>query len=303
MTCSGLAARCPAKVNLELRVLGRRPDGYHELDTVFQAVDLWDELRVEPAGKLTLTCDHPGLSTDDDNLVLRAARSLARRTGREAYGALQLLKSIPVRAGLGGGSSNAAAALLLLDRFWSTNLDRSELSRLGAELGADVPFFLTGGTARGQGRGDRIEPLAFVGELPLLLGFPPHGTSTAEVFRRHASRLTPPGNGVSVPLLSGLKWPGENDFGVLANDLEAVVFEDWPELKRFRDALLEVGSRAALLSGSGSTVFGVFPGCESLRTAAGRLETRFPGWRILGTRAVEGAAEICSEGYHTSSDQ
>jgi 4-diphosphocytidyl-2-C-methyl-D-erythritol kinase len=283
-----VVAHCPAKVNLVLRVLGRRSDGYHELDTVFQAVDLWDTLEIRPADSLRLTCDDPGLAVDESNLVLRAARLLVERhADGPRHGALSLRKRIPVQAGLGGGSSDAAGALMLCDRFWSLGVGREGLEKLAAELGSDVPFFLTGGTARGQGRGERIAALPFVGERPVILGCPPFGISTEEVFGRLPSRLTLPANGVSVSLASAHKWPKDNDFGFLTNDLETVVFEGWPELKRFRDALVETGAAAALLSGSGSAVVGVFPGRGRPTAEAERLGARFPGWRVWATRLID----------------
>jgi 4-diphosphocytidyl-2-C-methyl-D-erythritol kinase len=282
-----VAIRCPAKVNLLLRVLGRRPDGYHELETVFQAVDVWDALTIRPSGTLTLHCDHPRLPVDESNLALRAAMLLRDRHGNsELGGRIVLYKTIPVEGGLGGGSSDAAASLLLCNRHWDLGVGRAELDALAAELGADVPFFLAGGTALGKGRGDCVEPLPFAGAAPVVLGCPPFGISTAEVFRRAGTRLTLPGNGVSVALLLAHKWPEDNDFRLLANDLEGVVFEGWPELKGFRDALLEAGAGAALLSGSGSTVFGVFTGPRTAARAAKRVQTRFREWRVLMTRFV-----------------
>ena len=284
-----LSVVCPAKVNLELHVLGRRTDGFHELDTVFQAVDLWDELSIGPSDELVLECDAPGIPIDDRNLVLRAALLLRGRHHAGVPGArFRLRKSIPVQAGLGGGSSNAAAALLLCDRHWGLGMARADLEAAARELGSDVPYFLTGGTARGRGRGDRVDALPFVGEGAVLLGCPPFGIPTSEVFGRVSARLTRFGNGVSVPILSAHKWPEDNDFGFLANDLEAVVFEGWPELKVFRDALLEAGARAALLSGSGSTVYGVFPGSAAAARAAKPVRTRFPQWRVIETRFVQG---------------
>jgi 4-diphosphocytidyl-2-C-methyl-D-erythritol kinase len=197
-----------------------------------------------------------------------------------------LRKSIPLQAGLGGGSSDAAAALILCNRHWDLGLGPGQLALLAAELGADVPFFLTGGTARGRGRGDRIEALPFAGGASVVLGFPPFGIPTGEVFRRVATRLTLPRNGVSVRLLSALKWREGKDFGFLANDLEAIVFEGWPELEGFRDALLEAGAGAALLSGSGSAVFGVFQGPEIAARAVLRVQPRFTRWRVMKTRFV-----------------
>jgi 4-diphosphocytidyl-2-C-methyl-D-erythritol kinase len=282
---ASLGVRCPAKVNLVLRVLGRREDGYHELDTAFQAVDLWDVIRIRRADELSLVCDDPGLPVDESNLVHRAARMLCERHGGGG-GRLELHKVIPSQAGLGGGSSDAAATLLLCNRFWELELAPTTLRGLARELGADVPFFLTGGTARGRGRGDRIEPLPYPGEVPVVLGCPPFGVSTAEVFRRFESRLTLPEIGVSVPLLLPHKWPEGKDFGFLGNDLESVVFEDWPELKGFRDALLEAGAGAALLSGSGSTVYGVFAGPTEADQAAKRVRERFTDWRVVTTHFV-----------------
>jgi len=179
-----------------------------------------------------------------------------------------------------------------LNRFWGLGLGTDRLTGMAGELGADVPFFLTGGTARGRGRGDRIEALSYLGDAPILLGCPPFGVSTGEVFRRLASRLTPPGKAVSLPIFSAHKWPGDNDFGFLTNDLEPVVFEGWSELEGFRNALLEAGARMALLSGSGSTVYGLFPGDRDLAATADRLCERFPSWTILVTRATESAAHV-----------
>lgn len=287
-----LIARCPAKVNLSLRVLARRPDGYHELDSVFQAIDLWDSLELSPAERLTLACDDPHLAVDESNLVLRAARLLERRAGRPLTGAFRLRKRIPVGGGLGGGSSDAAGALLLGARFWRHEVVPTELEQMAAELGADVPFFLAGGTARGTGRGDRIETLPPLAETPLLLAIPPFGISTAEVFARAADRLTLLANGVSLPFAPWHKWQEEKDFGPLTNDLEAIVFDGWPELRVLRDALLQQGALAALLSGSGSTVFGTFGDTAGLERAHHQLRAKFASWRLVPTRSVQAGAHL-----------
>ena len=288
MSGAVLAVACPAKVNLGLRVVGRRPDGYHELDTVFQAIGLEDQLEAGPAGEFGLACDAPGVPLDETNLVLRAARLLAEWSGKRGLGASFVLrKTIPAGGGLGGGSSNAAGALLLCERLWCLGLGPGALAPLAARLGADVPFFLLGGTARGRGRGDLLEPLTFAGARPVVLGCPPFGIATSEVYRELGARLTGAGIGVSLPLPSAHKWPAGKDFGSLVNDLERVVFPKWPELERFRDALGEGGARIALLSGSGSTVFGVFEGVSAAASVAERLKARFPGWRVLSTQFVE----------------
>jgi 4-diphosphocytidyl-2-C-methyl-D-erythritol kinase len=285
-------ARCPAKVNLALRVVGRREDGYHELDTVFQAIDLWDRIEIRADRELKLSCNNPALPTDAGNLVWRAAELVRRRARRSVGADLRLVKSIPLQAGLGGGSSDAAGALRLCRDFWEVPLSDAELHEMARQLGADVPFFLVGGTAHGGGRGDRIEAMPFLGELPILLGLPAFGISTAEVFGALAARLTLPRNGVSLRTDFALKWWEDNDFSFAVNELESVVFPRWPELERFRDALLGAGARRGLLSGSGSTVFGIFDDAAARDDAARRLPIRFAGWRILSTRAVDEAARV-----------
>jgi 4-diphosphocytidyl-2-C-methyl-D-erythritol kinase len=288
-----MVARCPAKVNLALRVVGSRDDGYHELDTVFQAVDLWDSLEIREAPSLSLECDDPSLPVDGSNLVLAAAELLLRERGAPGRGAaISLRKRIPAQAGLGGGSSDAAGALLLCSRWWGMDLPIGEMVDLGSRLGADVPFFLHGGTARGRGRGDLIEPLPFIGERPILIGIPPFGISTSEVFSELRVRLTHPENGVSFPLLSAHKWQEENDFHIAANDLEAIVFESWPELEEFRDALWRAGASSALLSGSGSAVYGIFRDPGRMREAEAELGSDFESWTLLRTRTERGAAHV-----------
>ena len=256
---NSIRIRCPAKINWSLRVLGRRPDGYHEIDTLYQAVDLWDEVEIEPAADLTLRCDDPDLPTDETNLVLRAAVLLRERSGKGPAGArLRLSKRIPSRAG----------------------------------IGSDVPFFLTGGTARGTGRGERIEPLPFVGPVPLLVGKPPFGISTADAYGHLQGRLTLPVKDVSLRRLATHKVPGGNDFGTAVNDLEQVVCVRWPELSAFRDALLARGASRALLSGSGSSVFGVFDSEESVDEAREGLRVDYAEWTLIASRAVRDAVHL-----------
>jgi len=284
-----LIAKCPAKVNLLLRVLGLRPDGYHELETVFQAVAVWDTLEAELADDLTLAVDSPGVPDDDRNLVLRAAHLLRRFAGTRAGARLHLRKTIPVGGGMGGGSSDAAGALALLDRLWSVGAGVDDLLRVASSIGADVPFFLVGGTALGRGRGDVVTRLPDLDETPLLLAVPPFPISTAEVYRRFrgsGNRLTPLSNDVSVPRLSTLKLPGGNDFGFVANDLEEVVFEGWPELREFRDAALGAGAERAVVSGSGSTVFGIFREHPPVRHAIEVLRHGFVAWDLRSCRTI-----------------
>ena len=286
-------AHCPAKVNLSLRIQGRRSDGYHEVRTVLQTIDIWDRLEARLAPQLHLTCEEPWVPNDDSNLVIMAARALQRLYPDRCGGALlRLRKGIPVGAGLGGGSSDAAGTLLLLTRLWNLSPRAEVLNEVAADLGSDVAFFLRGGTALGTGRGERVEPLPALGEFPVVLGFPPFGLSTAEVYRCLSSKLTALDDDVTVcPPLSS-KLPGRNDFSAAANDLEAVVFAGRPELKDFRDALLHAGAEVALLSGSGSAVFGIFRDELCGGRAMQALEGRFSDWRLVPTRTVESAAWV-----------
>lgn len=287
-----LIADTPAKINLTLRILNRRSDGFHELDTVFQAIDLWDTLEFEHADGITLTTDHPGLVADATNLVPRAAALLREMSGVKQGVSIHLLKRIPLQGGLGGGSSDAAATLLACARLWKLDTDPSCLEPLARRLGADVPFFLHGGTARGTDRGDRIARLQPFGECPLLLGVPPFGSSTAEVFDRASEWLTLPANNVNFPALFGHKWKHSNDLAFLTNDLQEGVFAAWPELRRFHEGLLAAGASTALLSGSGSTVFGVFDAVASRDAALATLGGDFEGWSLVSSRTLDKGVRI-----------
>jgi 4-diphosphocytidyl-2-C-methyl-D-erythritol kinase len=188
-----LRVLAPAKVNLFLEVLGKRPDGYHEIATLMMAIDLTDVLDLSPSedGSLSLTCDEPDLSTGPDNLVLKAALRLRAKTGTMSGATIRLTKRIPWAAGLGGGSSDAAATLKGLNELWKLGLSREELSAIGAELGSDVPFFLNGNAAWCTGRGEIIEPVAIGRPLDLVLVKPPEALATAEVYRHVRMPATP----------------------------------------------------------------------------------------------------------------
>jgi 4-diphosphocytidyl-2-C-methyl-D-erythritol kinase len=257
-----LVAEAFAKVNRSLVVLGKRPDGYHELDTVFQAVGLTDRLTFEESDLLTLEVDDPSIPRGEENLVLRAARALAAAAGIRPRAAVTLEKRIPSGGGLGGGSSDAAVTLLGLSTLWELDLPLELLARVGGELGSDVPFFLYGGTARGLGRGERIAPLPDLPQQAVVLVMPPFPVSTPEVFRR----------------LQALEWNGR-DGGLLdeggapdRNDLEPAAEVLFPALRDVREALGRAGAIRARLSGSGSTVFGLFPDLATATEGARRLD-------------------------------
>jgi len=273
-----------AKINLILRVLGRRDDGYHEINTVFQSITLHDELTFKALDdeRLELVCDAPAdIPSDETNLVHRAAVALRERCGVKRGARVKLEKIIPAGGGLGGGSSNAAVALLGLARLWEINIDRQTLAEIGASLGADVPFFLTGGTALGTGRGIDIHPLA---DLPLkhfLLVTPKVKVSTAAAYKSlNALALT---KAVSPANLTVSRVQAEISGSlheVLTNDFERVVFQLYPEIERVREALVAAGASSSLLSGSGSSVYGLFDSLEQCARAKAALIVA-SGWQVF----------------------
>lgn len=256
--------RVPAKINLHLRVGPARADGYHELQTVYHAVAVYDELTARPGDRLSLTMAGEGageLALDDSNLVLRAARTLAQARGVPAHARLHLHKQIPLAGGMAGGSADAAAALVACDALWQLGTGREELARLAATLGADVPFLLYGGTALGTGVGEQVTPvLARGGGWHWALAFPGGGLSTPEVYQRldalRAAGQAPPPLGEPSALLAALR---QRDPAVLAaalgNDLASAALSLRPELQSVLDTGTgtDAGALAALVSGSGPT--------------------------------------------------
>ncbi len=275
-----------AKINLDLRVLGTRPDGYHDLKTVFQSLSLFDTVTVSARrGALTVTCDEPDIPTDQRNLVWKAASLLHRvATGKSSAPrdiAIDLRKRVPSEAGLGGGSSNAAMTLLALNKLWKLNLDPPTLTRIAARLGADVPYFLVGGTALGLGRGDDIYPLADMPPIHVVILRPGFGVATADAYqwfdeesRRVAKEPAPR----AIPA----GWPAWS--ATLRNDLEVPVVRHHPAIGRIRQSLIDAGAAFAAMSGSGSAVFGLFERADAARRTANDLAR--PGWLSLHTRTV-----------------
>ena len=275
-----------AKVNLDLRVLGVRPDGYHDLRTVFQSLALADTVTLQSGrGPLQLTCDDPEVPTDRRNLAWKAA-SLLWRSARLGRGeprnvAIHLQKRIPSEAGLGGGSADAAVTLIGLNRLWKLNLDGASLSRLGARIGADVPFFLVGGTALGLGRGDDIYPLADMPKVYVVLIRPGFGVSTVEAYRWYDEDARLPRKAVPVRAMPPT-WPAWAS--ALRNELEPPVVRHHPTIARIRQMLMDAGAVTAAMSGSGSAVFGLFERAEAARRTARDLSR--PGWLVVQTRTL-----------------
>jgi 4-diphosphocytidyl-2-C-methyl-D-erythritol kinase len=257
----------PAKINLDLRVLGRRSDGFHEIRTLLQTIDLTDEIRatVAPPDVLDLHVEPLGaVSTASDNLMIRAAEGLRRHTGIKAGARLELAKRIPIGAGLGGGSSDAAATLVLLDELWGLHLEASVLWEIAAEIGSDVPFFLTGGLALATGRGEIIQPLPDLVDCSVVVCTPPIEVATADVYSRFSaeSRLTSRGSKANVDaFVAGIGSTSKvvPPWSELGNDLEPVVVGNWPEVGRVMTALKAMGPLHAAVTGSGAASFAIFP--------------------------------------------
>jgi 4-diphosphocytidyl-2-C-methyl-D-erythritol kinase len=241
----------PAKINLSLKVVGKRSDGFHDLESVMLPVSVFDSLEIEhkPDGDLEFSCSDPTVPSDESNLVVRAARLFCSSFGFLPRLRIHLTKEIPHGAGLGGGSSDAATTLLALNALFATELKRDALASLGAELGSDIPFFIYQSGAQIRGRGEIVEPQKGLPELALLLIKPPFGVPTPWAFKNWKDSLEIPG--VSY---------GEQTFpwGTLVNDLERPVFEKFLLLAELKTWLLEQPEvLGALMSGSGSTVFAV----------------------------------------------
>ncbi len=263
--------RAFAKLNLGLEVLGLREDGYHELRTLFQTVDLADEITLTPLRSgIALTCDHPDVPTDERNLAWRAARDLSAHARVPGGVAISLVKRIPVAGGLGGGSSDAAAVLMGLDALWGLGLGRPGLDPLARRLGADVPYFLLGGTALGLGRGDEVYSLYRQIQGHAVIVCPNRGISTPAVFRRLDAGLTPRENSSTIYRFASSDLDG-SAFRVLTNELEGAALEEAPDLasvlQRVRSILKQEGALMMSLSGSGSSYFGLFGEASRARRA------------------------------------
>lgn len=264
-------------------MLGRRTDGYHELHTVFQTVTLHDDLLFTASAdaRLQLSCDQPDIPIDESNLIHRAAAALRLRYNVERGASIHLRKMIPVKGGLGGGSSDAAAALLGLAHLWRVETHLDELEELAASLGADVPFFLTGGTALGTGLGTKIKPLPDVAARPLIIVRPDAEVSTAEAYKAlNAPALTKlEGDTILFSSRRDEQFPDSLP-DELHNDFERVIFRLHPEILRAKESLLRAGARGALLAGSGASVFGIFDNTEAQERAAAALSAE-AGWRVF----------------------
>lgn len=264
-----LEMRANAKINMALEVLGEREDGYHEIDTVMQEIDLCDQIEMETGrGGFALTCDNPALELNANNLIYRAWQLLRGRVADDSV-IIHVEKHIPIAAGLAGGSSNAAATLVGLNRLWNLGLSDDELRTLGLELGSDVPFFIVGGTARARGRGEQLQTMkSFLGYSLVLLNIGKQ-VSSHYVYDRVSY-----GTNSLDELVERMALDSPKAFALMQNRMESVTFALLPELVTLREELERQGALVARMSGSGPTLFGLFEDDRAAQQAAERFRGR-----------------------------
>ena len=288
MSQSQITVPAFAKINWRLRVLGRRVDDYHEIDTVLQIISLHDTVKIEPTAddSIRLWCDDRSIPSDETNLVWRTAAALRKQYSIERGVKIRLEKRIPSEAGLGGGSADAAATLIALAQLWRIETSANDLGRIAESLGSDVLFFFFGGTARATGRGELIEPLDDAPEQHLLIIKPKASVSTAKAYHSLNSPALTSSDAKPILLRSQASDDSASlDLNALHNDFEAVICQLEPEIERAKHALLKSGARAAMLCGSGSAVFGIFENQDAQERAIQAIELE-TGWRAFPCKTV-----------------
>ena len=290
---AGMRLAAPAKINLYLRVLARRDDGYHLIDSVIAFAEEADILTASPADEIRLDIDGPlaaALFDSSDNLVLRAARALSETAAVPGGAAMTLTKNLPVAAGIGGGSADAAAALRLLSRLWHLDVDRAALGRIALSLGADVPACLDGGTLRATGAGEKLERVPTLPPMEIVLVNNGRPVETAAVFSAHGGAFSEP---APAPrhfddAVSAARW-----YGALGNDLLDPACRIEPSIPNVLAALeAEDGCLLAQLSGSGATCFAIFETRDASSAAALRLSEAHPDWWVRASRFRSRSAAI-----------
>ncbi len=291
-----LSLKTPSKINLALRVLGKREDGYHEIETLFQMIAVYDWLKFEPVSTgVTLHCNVPKIPVDETNLVLKAAHLLQSAYPKKSRTGVRidLDKTIPSGAGLGGGSSNAAGTLVALNFFWDLQLRWEDLMPLATEIGSDVPFFLVSPCAFGTGRGEQLTPLEPFKKFHLIVIYPEISIATAWAYRNLNLKLTKKQNNISIlqnfSSLSDISRLGS----LLENDFEPIVFKSYPEVLKVKNRLRGAGAEGVLMSGSGSAVFGVFLDSKQAVVAFSLLKQEFDC--LFLTQTVQSFSEFFPE--------
>lgn len=263
--------RSPAKINLGLEVVRKRPDGYHDIRTLFQSVDFWDilEFKLLAGGEIRLRGSGAAVPWDERNLVFQAALLLKKEFGVVSGVSIQVQKSVPPGRGLGGGSSNAAMTLYALNELWSLGLSREQLMERGRLLGADIPYFLRGGLCLGTGRGDSLEPLEDLGSFDCVLSWPSFPVATASVYESLRPPLTSPEKDSKI-----MRFLSRRDVRGLENSLEKTVFRLHPQLRTYKSLFRSLEPELFLVSGTGSAVFGLFREHDKARALLAKLKQR-----------------------------
>jgi 4-diphosphocytidyl-2-C-methyl-D-erythritol kinase len=284
-----ICLRAFAKINLGLKILDRRPDGYHNIRTVYQTVALHDRLDIvllKRTKRIRVECDHPGLPSGRTNLVYRACQLWKRARGFSGGIHVRLEKRIPLGSGLGGASSDAAAVLLGLECLTGNRMSLHARWNLSARLGSDVPFFLWGGRGLGVGRGEEVFPLPDLGRRHCLLVFPGFQVATPEAYREADRELTKARRGHRMLQFGAWSPLPLESWGPAENDFERVVFARWPGLARLKSQLIRAGAETASLTGSGSAVFALFSSARTLARAAKLVPSE---WQVFRTRTLSRA--------------
>ncbi len=280
-----LKVKARAKINLTLDVLGKRPDGYHEVEMVMQTIELHDLLLLEEADRgVVVTTSNPLLAAGESNIAYKAARLVMDALGVEKGIRIHIIKNIPVAAGLAGGSTDAAAVLKGLNSLWDLGLSKDEAEKMGASIGSDVPFCVRGGTALARGRGEILSNLPDAPEMWLVLAKPPLEVSTAEVYQNFDParvKRRPDTKHMLESIHNGNKAEVIEN---LANVLETVTFTRYPEVLQLKRVMEESGLRRTLMSGSGPTVFGVADSRAAAEGTARRLRDKLPGMFVAVSR-------------------
>jgi len=273
----------PAKINLFLHITGKRPDGYHDLVTVMCCVSLYDTIFLATrVKKTTVSCSNPEVPEDETNIAFKAADLFFNRLNSQEGVKITIKKEIPVAAGLGGGSSNAAAVFLGLNRSYGYPFSLDDLMAMGTSIGADIPFFLFGKPVLAKGIGEKLEVLNGLSSYKVLLVYPGFGISTAEIYKKFDFGLTKCKKKLKQSLLKNYIFDASYD---LCNDLETVVIPKYPDILAAKEALLNHGALGALMSGSGSTVFGLFSDHDKA-SAANHVLSKNSEWQLFLTDMI-----------------
>ena len=282
-----ISLKAPAKVNLFLEILGKRDDGYHEIETIMQEIDLADSLQFEETQEgVTLECNDKNIPANQDNLVCKAANLILEECGIKKGVLINLEKNIPVGAGLGGGSSDAATTLKALNSLWKIGLNNEELMEFAAKLGSDIPFFINGKTALCRGRGELITPVEVRNRMDYIILFPRVHISTETIYKNLKIDLTKKRKDVSF-FLDALKYSEVASISkLLFNRLEEIIFATYPDLLQVKSTLESFGFCGLSISGSGSAFFGLCNDRHQAEVIKSKIELSGMGNVFVATNVI-----------------